>query len=440
MGVHFSIAVTVAVLALAGCSSSGSSGKTGSANTGTTSAANGDCAKPITVAATLINISSGSLTNATAGVPSVEEQQNDWNLVAKDINKSGGAKCRNLEMKFFKVNPVDIASAQQTCLQIADSKPFVVVDSGALTEVGASDCIPAHKVPVISTYLTQAQLKTYYPYYLSLGGAPDDAIYNGVLGLNKLGYFSPGKGFKKLGLLYHSCTTDAVKTEKEALAKAGVSDDKISDYDLGCPAGQTDTPASMEQAVLSFKNAGVSTVTEVGVNDFGIFSQVADQQKFKPQYAFSDAAIPSNESSGQNAAVPANLDGAVDVVGGGYGEATTPGYKPSGGTAKCNAIYSAAGIPSVYKQPDGYGGFVCNYLWLVQALVNHAPTVQGDALAPAMHSVGRFDASYAGGPIDFSAAPTGVAYGVSYWRAVDYHESCKCWLIPDPTFNPPFKK
>jgi hypothetical protein len=403
-------------------------------------AGEGVTASQITLAVTVIAISSGSLTNASVGVPSIQEQEADWNLVASNINNSGGAACRKLALKFYNVNPVDAAAAQQSCLTIAASHPFMVLDSGSLTNVGASDCIPTQKVPLMSAYLTQDKLTKYYPYYLQVGDIPDDALHNGILGLNQLGYFSAAKGFHKLGNLYHTCTPSLETAQLAALKEAGIPDNQIVSFNLGCQGGQPDTPAALEQAVLQFKNAGVTAVTEAGVGDVGSFTQVAQQQNFKPQYLFDDGALPAvGNNPGPNLLNTANVTGAVDIVNTGYGEQTTPGYQPSGGTAKCNAIFAAAGQPTVYQQKDGYGGVVCSYLTFVAALANHATSLQASALATAMHSIGRLDFSYPAAPIDFSAAPAGAVYGVSYWRALQYVTSCKCWQVPDPTFHPPFK-
>ncbi len=71
------------------------------------------------MAASIIDVSSGSLTNATVGVPSTKQQEADYNLVAKKINSEGGAGCRKIVMSFYDVNPVDAANAQQACLSIA---------------------------------------------------------------------------------------------------------------------------------------------------------------------------------------------------------------------------------------------------------------------------------------------------------------------------------
>ena len=167
--------------------------------------AQGVTSSTVTLAVTEVAISGGALTNATIGVPSTQVQENDWNTVAQSINKSGGAGCRKLVLKFYPVNPLDAAGAQQSCLTIAASKPFMVLDVGALSAVNASNCIPTAKVAYASQYLTPDQLTKYYPYYLQLLGVPATDIRNSVLGFNQLGYFKASKGFKKLGVLYATC-------------------------------------------------------------------------------------------------------------------------------------------------------------------------------------------------------------------------------------------
>ncbi len=155
----------------------------------------------VKVAASIIDVSSGSLTNATVGVPSTKQQEADYNLVAKKINSEGGAGCRKIVMSFYDVNPVDAANAQQACLSIASAQPYIVLDSGALTEVGASSCIPQHHILLASSYLTPDDLTVYHPYALSIGGNAQAAFRTGILALHQLGYFSAAKGFKKLGVL-----------------------------------------------------------------------------------------------------------------------------------------------------------------------------------------------------------------------------------------------
>jgi hypothetical protein len=389
------------------------------------------------VAASIINISSGSLSNATVGVPSPAGQEADYNLVAKKINSEGGAGCRKIVMSFTQVNPVSAANAQQACLSIAAAQPYIVLDTGALTDVGASACIPQHHILLGSTYLTPQNLTAYHPYGLAIGGNAQQAAGTGILALKQLGYFSAAKGFKKIGILYHTCLAGTLGIAQSALAKAKVPSKDVVSFNLGCPAGLEDSSAALEQAVLQFKNAGVTDVTEAGVNDWGLFTQVAQQQHYSPHYVFADSAQAASNFTGPDAPNASNFDGAINIVEGGYGEATTPGFKPSAATKSCNAIFSAGGQPSVYKQLDGYGGVVCAYLWFVQAMLNHASTVSPTAQLSSMHKIGVLDLPYPYEPINFSAAPAGSGYGVADWRADYYHASCNCWQIPNPAFNAP---
>jgi hypothetical protein len=397
--------------------------------------ASGITSHQVNVAASIIDVSGGSLTNATVGVPSTTQQEADYNLVAKKINSEGGAGCRKIVMSYYEVNPVDAANAQQACLTIAAAHPYIVLDSGALTEVGDSACIPEHHILLASSYLTPDDLTTFGRYALDIGGNAQQAFRTGILALRQLGYFSAAKGFKKLGVMYHTCSAGVLSIEQSALAAAKVPAKSVDYFNLGCPAGQTDTPASMEQAVLAFKSAGVTDVTEVGVNDWGLFSQVAQQQNYRPHYVFTDSAAAASNFTGPDAPNPTNFNGTINIVEGGYGEATTPGFEPSGGTKTCNAIYAAGGQPSVYKQLDGYGGVVCSYLWFVQALLNHASTVTPTAQISSMHKVGTLEFPYPFAPINFSTASAGRSYGVAEWRAVYYHSSCTCWQVPDPIFR-----
>ncbi len=400
----------------------------------------GVTASTVTLAITVVNLSGGSLSNATVGVPSAQVQEKDWNLVAQHINETGGAGCRKIQLNFYSVNPLDAAGAEQQCLAIANSHPFMALDVGALSAVNASNCIPTAKVAFASQYLTPDQLAKYYPYYLSLPDVPTNVLRNSVLGLNQLGYFTPAKGFKSLGVLYDTCNPALIAAERSALKEAGVPKSKIVYFNLGCPAGEQFTSASMEQAVLSFKSARVTDVTSAGANTAAAnFTQVAAQQNYKPIYVLTTdlAALPN--ASGSGAPNPANLNGAVNVATDAWGEKTTPGFTPSGGTQKCNAIFTAAGEPTVYNQMDGYGGVACDYLWYVQGILNHATSLQSAKLPAALHAVGVINYSYPNGPVNYTAAPKGAPYGLSYWRPEYYLASCKCWHLANSKWNPPFK-
>src|SRR5439155_1390010 len=72
------------------------------------------------------------------------------------------------------------------------------------------------------------------------------------------------------------------------LRQAGVTDAQVVTYDVGCPSAFA-TPSDLEQAVLKFRQAGVTHVTTVDfLGDFGSFTHIAQQQGFKPKYIMGD--------------------------------------------------------------------------------------------------------------------------------------------------------
>ena len=416
-----------------GVGRSGSTGSTGeqcppTVDQGTTNS-------EINVAVTIIDLPAGA--NQALGVPSASEQQSDWQIVVNAINASGGAACRKLVLHYYNVNPADSNDTQQKCLAIAASHPFLAIDTAALTAVGAADCIPGHQIPLVGGGLTSDQLSKYYPYYISNGDIIANATRNGVLAWNTLGYLSAAKGFRKLGILYHSCFPAYYDAMRQALAKAGVPDNVITAYSLGCPPGGQDNPADFQQAVLAFKTKGATDVTEANVNDFGLFTQAAAQQNWKPQYLLADSNLAALNPTGTGPN-SANFDGAINTIGSRNGEQTTPGYQPTGPTAACNSMFAAQHQPPVYQQQVGYGGVVCADLFFTQLLIDRAPGLKRNALVSGMHAMGTLDESYPAGPTNFSAAPAGTPYGLGYWRLIKYVGSCSCWQVPDPAFHPPF--
>ena len=59
-----------------------------------------------------------------------------------------------------------------------------------------------------------------------------------------------------------------------------------------------------------------------------IFTQVAGQQNYKPQYLLSSDTVALPNATGADAPDIANLNGAVNVTAQAYGEETAPGFKP----------------------------------------------------------------------------------------------------------------
>lgn len=379
----------------------------------------------------------GAYGNSLLNVPTPEEQRASWKLVADKINASGGAGCRKLVPRFYDVNPLDANDAQAKCLAMAAAKPFLAIDVGALSGgLGSPDCVAAQRIPLISAYLGSDQLTKYYPYFMMPGDLAQNVARNGVFAVKQLGTFKAENGFRKLGVLDFSCKKFLVDGMKRALADAQIPPNQIVHYDMGCPPGGQYTPADVQQAVLTFRNAGATHVTYAGVNGstFGDFTKTAQQQGYKPKYLVFDSALPQGTSFD-----PDNADGAIAIPGGRYGEETTPGFAPSPGTVQCNSIFAAAGRPPVYQQPVGFGGVVCHYLFLLKVLFDRLPRLQREALAPNMPLIGKYDGSFSLGPSDFAAAPAGSAHGIGYWRVTTFFASCRCWRVTDPNWHPSFR-
>ena len=391
----------------------------------------------VKVAITIIDLA-GPVGNSAFGVPSPQEQQLDWQQVADSINASGGAGCHQLSLQFFNVNPANPSATQQTCLDIADSKPFIVLDTGALSNTSA-DCLPAQQLPTViaQTYATRAQVQKYFPYYLPEGDVMDDTLRNGMFALAQQGYFT--NGFAKLGYLFQSCLAELAAAQRDAIRQAGVPDDKVVAYDLGCPNGGISNPADLQQAILKFKTSGVSHLTMgPGTGDFANFTKIAQTQGFKPQYVLAADAIAA-VSSGANGPDPDNLDGAVNILATRYAEDTTPGFQPSSSTATCDAIFTAQGRPPTYEQGVGYGGLACSFLWFVEALLDHTPSLERAALFQGLPALGTFDPSFPYAPADFSSLEENGTWGRAQWRTAKYLKSCACWQVVDPDFHPPFQ-
>ena len=379
----------------------------------------------------------GASGNGALGVPTPAVQQQQWQAVGNSINATGGAGCHKLGLTFYDVDPVDPSQAQQECLDIASAHPFMVLDVGALTDPGDAGCIPQAGIPLISTYSTETEIQKYYPYWISPGDIDNDTYPTGIYGLNKDGYYSAAKGFTKLGFVYQDCRSDAISSIVSALQAVGISGSKLVTFDLGCPvAGGVSSPSTIEQAVLTFEEAHVSAVTEYAAGlDFANFTKAAAAQSFKPQYLLEDGTL-GNSGTAATGPDPSNLAGAINADNGRYGEEATAGYKPTAGTARCNAIYAAVKMPPVYQQPDGFGGVICDYMWFVQQDLDHAQLQRSDVIA-GMHGIGSIDFSYPFGPVSYAdSTGQGSGHGTDDWRLNEFYASCSCWRVLEPTFNP----
>ncbi|MDX6661349.1 MAG: hypothetical protein QOJ55_2171, partial [Solirubrobacteraceae bacterium] len=284
--------------------------------------------KTIAVAVALLDLA-GPIGNSAAGQASADDQQKVAQAVINDINSRGGAGCRQLAAKFYKLNPIGADQGRSGCLQIIQDRPALVLDLGGFAfPQSAYLCIPQQKVPLITASVILTSEATKFAPYLATP-APDlgSVVRDAAFGLRDFGWFDPAKGFKKLGLLYDECAPEVNKGLDEALAKAGITADQTSKYSFSCPPNGFAVPSDMAQAVSQHRLAGVTHVIPLtGGGAFKEYTEAAERQGFRPKYAINDyqgntvTATSSLQPNGDN------FDGSLAMSLQRFGINTTPGF------------------------------------------------------------------------------------------------------------------
>ena len=395
--------------------------------------------KQISVAIILINLV-GQAGNSAFGLPQPETQRKWFEDVIEATNKSGGIACRKVAPVFYTGNPADNSNLQQLCLQIAQAKPFFVIDLGAYTvSPDIATCYPKAGLPFRTTSpLPAAQVQQYYPYLFSTTIA-EMRYRNAVFGLKQRGFF--GKGFTKLGVIYRDCVQQIPSQYFSWLQQAGVAKSAVVSYNFGCPSSGFASPSDIQQAIIKFKQAGVTHMTLFeDTGDFPNFTNIAQQQNFKPRWGIPDDGVVATTYGTQHPDYQ-NIANAIAITDARYGEERTPGYSPASGTKACNAIFKAAGDPTVYEQSAGLGGLMCNDFWMLKAALEHASSVRRSELAAGLAAAKSVDFSYPDGPNSFAPnrfTGSHVTYGDQFWRTDQFLASCNCWRVVDSAFHPSF--
>jgi hypothetical protein len=396
----------------------------------------GVTATQINIAVLLVNIA-GAAANSTFGIPPPATQQAGFQAVINNINATGGVACRKLVPQYYTEDPIDQTGLQQACLTISQSNVFAVVDPGAYANYAAGiDCYAQNHLPYFEGYqLDGSQIQHDYPFLFSVGNLTV-TYEDSVFALQKLGFFSASDGFQKLGLIYRDCFPDLVSDELAWLNQAGVPSSDISSYDMGCPSAFA-SPSDLENAIIQFKEAGVTNMTEVDeLGDMANFTTIAQSQGFSPKWGLADDGL-FEINGGSQAPNPQELNGAIGIAASRDGENNTASLSsnPTAGTQKCNAILQTASL-SVYGAAAV--GNACDQLWMLQEAVDNAPELSQEALAAGLQKAGSIDFSFPQGPSNFTA--TGTTYGGEYWREDQYTTAggCDCWQVVNPNWTPSY--
>jgi hypothetical protein len=394
--------------------------------------ASGISADEVRIAVGLTDIA-GAAANSLFGLPSANEQRAMFEAVIAGINREGGVACRRLVAAYHEANPADESQMHRVCLDVVDQGVFAMVDTGALSSrPTVLGCFGQHRVPFFTGYIiTEGLRRQHFPYLY--GFTTREQLYRDTaFALDGRGFFQRGNGFGKLGFLVKTCQASAIETFRTALAEVGVAGSQIVEYDIGCPSAFA-SPADLQQAVLTFQRSGVTHVLTGDIQgDLAVFTNIAQQQGFRPRYAFPDESVISL-SYGSQRPNPENIDGAIAVTQSRQGEERTPGTTPSEGTNRCNAYYEAAGLPPVYEQ-QSIAGNTCSELWMLRDALGRAPELGAQGLPVGLQRVGSIDFSFPQGPNDFRAP--GTTTGGQFWRVARFERACACWRVPDPDFHP----
>jgi hypothetical protein len=417
-------------------------GTTGQGTTGTTGSTGG---LPITgrgVSATTITIGAAFATGSgdvasmfgISGAGALSEQDL-WNALVADLNKSGGILGRKVQLY---VHPVDlagyVANPAQTIAEVCadfrdDHKVFV-----AMISISAPDlrkCMADMGTPLVvydatvGSIVPAAAFREHQGSYLYVpnGIASERLAELFVKSLmarsftekwdttqGKPGGIAP----TKLGLIHADTPDENTKYAAYAreLGKYGLAFSDTVTY-----SGDVSTAlATTQSAVLKFSSEGITHV--FGASAF--FLRDAESQHYRPRYAY----LPALGAFGAANSPPEQMNGAMTV-----GWAPTidvnqeqdPG--DTAGAAHCRAVMRAAGLTATNRQDQKLMYAVCDALYSFRAALtaSQAPSVPG--LRRGYEALGG---SFKGAQTFASLLAPNHHYGVDSVRDVAYDTACTC--------------
>ena len=374
----------------------------------------------------------GPAANQVFNVASPEVQRANFEAILAGINREGGAACRRLVAQYVTANPADEGQMVRLCRDLSGQQVFAVVDTGALgSRPAVLGCFGQAKVPYFgSLYIPETLRRQFFPYVFSLY-TKEQLYRTTAFALRDVGFLNSSNGFQKLGFIFKSCNPQSIDAYRRWLREAGVPDDRLVPYDVGCPPAFAN-PADLQQAVLTFRREGVTHVTAAEFQgDLPRFTSFAEQQRFRPRYGFPDENIISL-ASGTLAPDPENMIDAIAITTGRDAENRTPGMTPTAGTTRCDGYLRAARLEPTWAQ-DETAGNSCNQLWMLRSALDRAPELAETALAPGLQRARSIDFSYPQGPNDFTGDR--VTTGGQFWRLAQFVRGCRCWQVVQRDFR-----
>jgi hypothetical protein len=367
--------------------------------------------------------------NGTFGTASVQLQEQAYKAAIDDLNARGGVACRKIAYKYYQLDPSSQSGLSSACTQMSSDGIFALLDSGGFAQAStAYDCFSKYKIVYIGSYLVDEDVREQnYPYIFEFGSY-DRIYYNTVTGLTSLGFTSASNGFKKLGIIYRSCFPNVVnRTVAWWKSIAHLATSQITTASLGCTQTGVTPDSTIRRAVIALQNAHVTHVSYVeSVADIGSFTKDAQQQGAHFKYGLPDDELVTLTQIGSaTAADGTQLNGAIAIASARDSEEVTAGMSPSAGTKRCDQLLAKEHIAPTYRQPYAVGN-ACDDVWMLEAMINHAPALQSNAMAAGLQAAGSIDLSFPQGPTYYRTQ--GETAGSQYYRPVKFIKGgCPSW-------------
>jgi hypothetical protein len=349
-------------------------------------------------------------------------------------NQLGGIQCRKLVPHFYKDFVLDSSSGHAACLQMQQDEVFAVVNNLFTPE--NRNCVAQSGIPNFwATSPDTSVVQQFSPFILGYVPDYDRLERDYVFGAHANGFFD---GLGKLGILEQTCFPDRVSALRDNLTRIGIGQDKISEYNFGCPT-QLPTADQTTAAVLQFKRDGVTHVMSAYREAPPEFAKAAETQAYRPHYAFVDDQF-SALASNANPPFPSSLDGAMIIEKSQEGADFTPGATFSQATADCSAISDSVGLArptDTGKLAGSLFALACISVKMLVAAGSATRPLTRAGLAGGLATTGNLDLSFPAGPANFTNPD--FPMGAQYWRTSQYHSDCHCVKLLDPTFRPEFQ-
>lgn len=374
----------------------------------------------------LLLLDVGQLGDIGVGLPGIdpETQRVGWQAFVDEVNEAGGINGRSIEPVYRSYDPLDQDSGRAACLYLTqDREVFAVMDSGGLVG-GNVRCIADENDTTMLTTGSQGVLDELYEAapgrLFGLLQRSSRLIDNLAAELDGLGVLEGATP----GILVTEDDEHIARRLQDRLAERG--HDVAYTGVLAQEYSQGTSQISVE--VQQMRANGVDAVIKLVHIIYGTqFVQIADGQRYHPQYLASDWRNASIDVHGEG--MPDSYDGTLAITAWRTNEARA-GLPEAEDATACREIYEQATGNELERDSDDYGLYVgmCTLVDVFRRGATQAgPELTRDAFATGMRGVGEVPLGmFVGG--SFSEEKSDAA---EYVRTVRWQSDCRCHMPVD---------